>query len=190
MPEKLNKLTGEELGKLFPIEIVEYNENWVNLFEKEKEYLQAILKDLNINKIEHYGSTSVRNLCAKPIIDILIELPDTENIDKQIIDLTTANGYIFMQNMTDHIMVVKGYTEEGYKGQAYHIHFAGKGNQLWDGIIFRDYIRKYKNVAEEYGILKIGLSEIFRYDREAYTEAKSEFIKTITKKAKLEIGNI
>jgi GrpB-like predicted nucleotidyltransferase (UPF0157 family) len=184
MKRNLHSLSREELGKLFPIEIVSFRGEWKNLFLAEERIIRSILQKESINRIEHYGSTSVPGLNAKPIIDILVEIPDDSATGKRIINEFTSHGYNYMTNLTDHIMVVKGYTENGYCGQAYHIHCAPEGNKLWDGIFFRDYLIEHPDTAREYETLKAVLAEKFKYDRDAYTEAKTEFIMKITNLAK------
>ena len=55
------------------VKIEKYNPNWKNMFNEEKEILNKLFGDLAI-KIEHIGSTSIENLSAKPIIDILVSV--------------------------------------------------------------------------------------------------------------------
>lgn len=80
------------------------------------------------------------------------------------------------------MMFVKGYTEEGFKGQVFHIHVRYKGD--WDEIYFRDYLKSHPETAKKYGELKLKLVEKFRNDREKYTESKTNFIKKINKLAR------
>ena len=58
-------------------------------------------------------------------------------------------------------------------------------SSLWDRLYFRDYLREYPKVAKEYEELKITLAGQYPHDREKYTKAKTEFIVSVTKKAKL-----
>jgi GrpB-like predicted nucleotidyltransferase (UPF0157 family) len=51
--------------------IVEYDPNWVSLFEREAAHIRAVLDGGLIDRIEHFGSTAVPGLAAKPIIDLL-----------------------------------------------------------------------------------------------------------------------
>ena len=72
---------------------------------------------------------------------------------------------------------VKGYTDQGFKGQTYHIHIRYKGD--WDEIRFRDYLINHKEAAKEYESIKLKLAEKYKNDREAYTNSKTDFIKNI-----------
>ena len=72
MDEKLKKRI-EELVKE-EISIVPYDPNWLSMFEDEAAFLRRELpKDL-VKRIEHFGSTAIPGLSAKPIIDILVEV--------------------------------------------------------------------------------------------------------------------
>jgi GrpB-like predicted nucleotidyltransferase (UPF0157 family) len=73
--------------------IVPYNPDWPRMFEEEKEYLFACLPHKLIKRIEHFGSTSIPNLSAKPIIDILAEVTSLEETKKVIVPILTTQGY-------------------------------------------------------------------------------------------------
>ena len=175
----------DELGRLYPVIITDYDRNWPVLFDKEK----RILTNLFVSnlRIEHIGSTAVTGLSAKPTIDILIEKPDNIN-DDQIIRTMTGNEYIHMIEQTQHLMFVKGYSATGLEKESYHIHMGPLDQDwLWDRIYFRDYLRKNLNEAQTYEKMKRKLSIQYRNDRDAYTEAKTEYIRIITQKAKDEM---
>lgn len=183
----LDSLTKNELGKLFPVIIAEPNSDWKKLFEIEKKILQGILGQ-NAIRIEHFGSTAIPNLEAKPTIDILVEIPNNDGKKEVIIKKMKSENYHYIQRKDSpppYIMVVKGYTNEGIKGQSFHIHMAEKEHKgLWDRIYFRDYLIENQEIARKYEKLKRELAKKFKYDREAYTEGKSEFVRTITEEAK------
>ncbi len=193
MKKPLNQLSTEELGQLFPIEIVPYSDSWAKDFENEKNTLQEKLGEKTALRIEHFGSTAVNGLSAKPIIDILIEIPVlTESLKQEIISKMSELDYQFIwrtDNEIPYMNFVKGYTPEGFSGKTFHVHMADKNHNLWDRIYFRDYLRLYPEVAKQYENLKIELAEKYRFNREDYTEAKSDFIKSVTEKAVKELKN-
>lgn len=185
MAKNLNKLTKDELGRLFPVILAEYNPDWPELFVREKKRIIALLGEQVALKVEHIGSTSVVGLLTKPTIDILVEIPKGEQIKEEIISTMISHGYNYMHDQTDHIMVVKGYTPDGFKGQCYHIHMGPDDHTgLWDRIYFRDYLKTHPSVAREYALLKKDLADKYQFDREAYTDSKSEFVAEITRVAK------
>jgi GrpB-like predicted nucleotidyltransferase (UPF0157 family) len=183
----LNKLSTEELGKLFPIIITEYNPNWKNLFISEKKIIQKTLGTRIVFKIEHIGSTAVSGLHAKPTIDILLEIKDGTNTDFIIRNLISINySYISRpENPPPHMMFVKGYTDKGFSGQAFHIHVRYRGD--WDELVFRDYLINNPKTAQEYAKLKLKLATEYTNDREKYTDSKTEFITRITTIARNEL---
>jgi GrpB-like predicted nucleotidyltransferase (UPF0157 family) len=84
-------------------------------------------------------------------------------------------------------IVLKEYnTPSGFAEKVYHLHVKPSGD--WDELYFRDYLRKHPDVARQYETLKLGLKEQFEHDRDAYTSAKSEFVKEYTQKARKEFG--
>ncbi len=184
----LNDFTTEELGQLFPIEIVPYNEKWITLYLDEKNRIEKVLTNKVALQIEHFGSTAVQGLASKPIIDILVEIPTlTEPLKTFIINSMEKIGYQFIWRTDDNVPYmnfVKGYTLHGFEGNTYHVHVGDKNHSLWDRICFRDYLRENKLIADEYAKLKIELAKTHKFNRENYTQAKTEFITKITNIAK------
>jgi GrpB-like predicted nucleotidyltransferase (UPF0157 family) len=187
--QNMNDLTKQELGQLFPIVIFPPNDNWADLFVKEKKIIIDTLGWHIALKVEHFGSTAVQNLAAKPTIDILVEIPSTEDFKSFVVEKTKSLDYHFIWR-TDcgqpYMMFAKGYSPNGIKEQTYHIHMAPKGHPLWDRLYFRDYLKQHPEAAKKYEKLKYQLAEKYKYDREDYTNAKTEFITKVTELAKNE----
>ena len=179
--KSLNDMTIAELGQLFPIIITDYSGKWIDLYKSEAKLITDSFLQTEILKIDHIGSTAIPGLKAKPTIDILMQV--TEQIDIQKIkDTFKSLGYIINEhpeNPAPHLTFVKGYTKQGFKGQAYHVHIRYFGD--WDEIWFRGYLINNKDIAKEYETLKLELAEKYPNDREAYTDSKTEWIKKINK---------
>jgi len=185
MEKPLNEMTSEELWQLFPIIISEYRDYWTNYYREEEDTLKRILGE-SIISINHIGSTAVPNLPAKPTIDILIEIKDNTDIQAIITDME-LNNYIYSyqpQKPAPHMMFMKGYNSHGFEEKVFHIHIRYKGD--WDEIYFRDYLINHPESSGEYAKLKIRLSKLYKHDRDAYTLAKTDFIKEVTEKARKE----
>ena len=182
-----DNLTPEQIGKLFPIQIVPYNPNWKVLFEQEKALLMEVLgKDMAIN-VEHFGSTSIEGLAAKPTIDILVEVSNLNNEIKQIItEKLEKIGYGNMYNAEKEKEMTfgKGYDKSSVNLQTYHVHIGEKKDMPQDEIFFRDYLRQNPDTRDEYAKLKYKLAEKYQFNREDYTKAKTEFIVKITERLK------
>lgn len=173
----------ERLGRLFPLEIVEYDPTWPRLYEEEARFLRERFGPELIVRIEHYGSTAVPGLAAKPVIDILVEITSFEAAKREIQPVLEKLGYGYNWYQ-DHMAFFKGYFSEGH--QKYHLHMAPGDHRLMDGLLFRDYLRTHPEIARDYEELKYRLAEVHHFDREAYTEAKTAFVREITEKAKRE----
>lgn len=185
--KELKDMSLEELWQLFPIILRAHNPEYTAWYGAEKANLLHILHDYNVSRINHIGSTSVNGLIAKPIVDILLEFP--ENYDtKAIANLLQQNGWILIHqdDAQKTIDFNKGYTTSGFAEKVYHLHVKPSGD--WDELYFRDYLQDTPNVARQYEMLKQNLLKQFEHNRDAYTDAKSEFIIEQTKKARLKYG--
>ncbi len=96
-------------------------------------------------------------------------------------------GYIVNTPPKDIIMYIKGCTPNGFEGQCVHIHV--RYHDDWDELYFRDYLIAHPEVANEYGELKIKLKEHYEYDRDAYTDAKGDFVRKYSERAREEFPN-
>ena len=180
-------MTNEELWELFPIVLSVHNPIWVKNYLTEKPVLEKAVGIQNIVRMNHIGSTAIPSLIAKPTIDILLEIKDdTDN--KRLISNMQSVGYIYSEqpsNPAPHMMFMKGYTPQGFKGQVFHVHVRYSGD--WDELYFRDYLLAHPEIADEYGKLKLELKKEYEHDRDGYTHAKTDFIKPITKLARADI---
>ena len=81
----------------------------------------------------------------------------------------------------------KGYTEDGFADKVFHLHVRYTGDN--DELYFRDYLMGHPDAASEYEKLKLKLWKKFEHNRDAYTNAKSEFVYKCTEKARLLYGD-
>ncbi|GKX29649.1 hypothetical protein SH1V18_21290 [Vallitalea longa] len=186
MSKELSEMTLEELWKLFPIILKKHNQDYKNWYEIEKQHLLSFIDKKNIMRINHIGSTAVEGLIAKPTVDILLEVKKGSNI-KDIKDIICNNGWILMSSQEEPYMSLvfnKGYTKEGFAEKVYHLHVRYCDN--WKELYYRDYLIEHKDVAEEYGKLKLGLQKKYEHNRDGYTNAKSDFIMKYTEIARQE----
>ena len=163
MAKELSEMSLEELWELFPIFLVEHNDRWNLLYEEMKTTLQSILSDYPV-KINHIGSSAIPGIWAKNIVDILIEIPKEIDIES-VAKIIEKNGFIRMSSEERRISFNYGYTKNGFEDKVYHIH---------------------PNVAKDYESLKLRLWKQFEHNRDAYTNAKTAFIRKWTDVAKVE----
>lgn len=180
-----SSLDAERLAALLPVILVDHDPSWETAYVRERQFLVSVFGD-TISRISHIGSTAVPGLPAKPTIDILIEL--SYDVDLHAITEQLRNaGYAVNTPEKDLIMYLKGYTPQGFKGQAYHIHVRLAGD--WDELYFTDYLKAHASAAAAYAELKQRLQQRFPHDRDGYTEAKGDFIRYHTQQARSEMGN-
>lgn len=176
---KLDKLSLEELWDLFPITFTNYNEDFKNIYLEEENNLKSLLGNY-LKRISHIGSTAIKNIKTKPIVDILIEI-DFNNKDT-IKKILLNNNYILMSENAHKISFNKGYTINGYADKVFHIHIKKYGD--CDELYFRDYLNNYPQKAKEYEKLKLELYEKYKPNRDLYTDGKKEFVTQIVNLAK------
>lgn len=177
--KKLSDMTLEELWQLFPIFLTEHDPHWADRYIEEVGQLKSILPSDTI--YHHIGSTAVNGIMAKPIIDILIVIDSVDRL-KQSAEALRQHGYIIMSTTENRISLNKGYTENGFADKVFHLHIRLRGDT--DEIYFRDYLNAHPEIAREYERLKLRLWKKYEHDRDAYTDAKSEFVKKYTELAK------
>ena len=175
MGKPLSEMTLEELWELFPIFLTEHHDCWADWYKDEMRVLRGILPPGSL--LHHVGSTAIKGIWAKPIIDILIEAPDMAALDNSAGALKAA-GYICMSHGGNRVDFNKGYTPEGFAQRVFHLHLRLMGDH--DELYFRGCLRADRQAAEEYERLKLGLWKAYGNDRDGYTAAKGEFVRRHT----------
>ncbi|MEW6212139.1 MAG: GrpB family protein [Acidobacteriota bacterium] len=166
------------------ISIVPYDTQWPKLFESEADFLLSRLPEDLIRRIEHFGSTSITGLAAKPVIDILVEVSSLEETKKRIAPLLEAEGYDYFWR-TDVEPPYAWFIKRDCAGRrTHHLHLVEADSNLWSGLYFRDYLRQFGDEARKYEELKKSLAEKYPNDRVAYTKGKAEFIAAVTEEAR------
>ena len=181
MAKKLTELTKDELWRLFPIALTRHQACWEAWYREEKAALVTAFLGLPVTRISHIGSTAVRTIWAKPIVDILVEVsPGCDRV--KLKERLQASGYLCMSESESRISFNKGYTEHGFAEKVYHLHIRnlGDNNELY----FRDYLVENPEIARQYERLKLTLWKRYEHDRDGYTGAKADFVQRYTKKAK------
>lgn len=162
-----------------PVTVVPYDPKWPLLFQKEKNILQAILGN-NCHEIYHIGSTSVTDLSAKPIIDILISVHNLKDIEKIIPDMQ-AVGY---ESRGEFGIPLRAFFTKGIDPRAYNVHIFEKGNsEVERHLIFRDWLRSHEDDKNTYENLKKELAHTFAQNSFEYQKGKTRLINSIHKKA-------
>ena len=182
LEERVTSAVGEEIA------IVPYDARWPEVFERERRRLQSCLPSDVINRIEHFGSTAIPGLMAKPVVDMLVEVTSLEETKLRIVPILEAQGYDYYWRPTRGDDVPPFYAwfvkRNADGNRTHHIHMVEAHFEHWDRLFFRDYLIEHPDVARQYVDLKVKLSGAYPHDRAAYTQAKYDFVREITDKAK------
>lgn len=181
MGKELSQMTLEELWELFPVFLVEQNEKWNQYYGEIEGLLRKILSETSVKRISHIGSTAIDGIWAKDIVDILIEISEVSDIE-EIAGIIEQSGFTKMSTEKNRISFNSGYTKDGFAEKVFHIHFRYVGDN--DELYFRDYLNEHPQISKEYENLKLRLWKQYEHNRDAYTNAKTEFIKKYTSEAK------
>lgn len=169
-----------------PVTIVDYNPMWPIVYEEEKHQIQKKIGH-KIVKIEHMGSTSIHGLGGKPIIDIITGVLNYTDAD-ECVTLLQDLGYTDVTPEPEepdwYYCLGKKYQGKSDQIKNFHLHLAKYPSHFYNKhLIFRNYLRTHPKVSQQYFELKKGLASEYGSNREGYTEAKNQFIKSITTQA-------
>ncbi len=178
--KRLEDMTLQELWEIFPITLVPHDDRWAQWAADEIDCLNASVFDGLDVEIHHIGSTAVKGIWAKPIVDLLVEADfcHFEDIKHRLL----RAGWLCMNESVRRMSFNKGYTLAGYAERVFHLHLRERGDN--DEILFRDYLNAHGDVAKQYESLKLSLWKKYEHDRNGYTDAKSGFVRHYTDIAK------
>jgi GrpB-like predicted nucleotidyltransferase (UPF0157 family) len=184
LEQRIQRVLQEEIA------IAPYDPRWPELFSQEKRHLQSCLPKELIGRVEHFGSTAVPGLAAKPVVDMLVEVANLQAARERIAPVLESQGYDYFWRPTHgddgppfYAWFIK--RGPGTKARTHHIHMVEPHFEgHWDRLLFRDYLIEHPRVAEEYMSLKIDLALAYPNDRVAYTQGKTRFVIEVTERAK------
>lgn len=162
--------------------LVPYDEAWADEYAAVKKELTSILGD-NAVALHHIGSTAIKGILAKPILDIAVEATKIESLNITGMeaagyewrgDHAVKGDYLFVKRRNGDISVC-------------HIHCYPKGSEnLKATVLFRDYLNRHPDYARQYNDLKEKLADRYPDDRALYTKGKADFIRQIISLARNE----
>ena len=163
--------------KRHTVKLVPHDETWSIIFDETKKELLNLIGHLIID-IQHVGSTSIKKIKAKPIIDVAI-LVDNLDVIKQMIDILEKKDYEYRGDGGDdggHLFVKCSEPDI----RTHHIHIVQTNDIQWDNYLyFRDKLNSDRQLAVHYNNLKEQLENKYKDNREEYTKAKNDFINKI-----------
>jgi GrpB-like predicted nucleotidyltransferase (UPF0157 family)/ribosomal protein S18 acetylase RimI-like enzyme len=156
-----------------PIQLAPYDPSWPERFDQERTALHEAIGNWATGGIHHVGSTAVPGLDAKPIIDILVGV-DSLEASRACFGPLAKLGYLYAPYREDEM---HWFCKPHPSRRTHHLHLVPIDSRRFrDELTFRDRLRASPEAAEKYAALKRDLAERFADDREAYTDAKADFI--------------
>ena len=153
-------------------------DSWPQMFRDEAAHLRSCLPGELIRRIEHFGSTAIPGLAAKPIVDMLVEVTDLAATRERITPILESQGYDYFWRPTHgddgppwYAWFIK--RDPRTDARTHHIHMVEADfGEHWDRLLFRDYLIARPDLAREYEALKIALASESPEDRIAYTRGR------------------
>lgn len=165
-----------------------HNADWKIEFSVLRSALQNILRDYSVD-IQHVGSTAVKDLCAKPILDIDIIIDNKNDLNKMTSELEKV-GYqpIGEQGISGRFSLKQKsnrtpITNDTKKWQEHHLYVCLSDSlALKNHLLFRDALLNDNKLVAQYAQLKLDLMKEEGMTREIYCKRKTEFIISILSK--------
>ena len=185
LQERVQQAVQEDVG------ILPYDSRCAGLFRREAEHLRSCIPAALIRRIEHFGSTAVPGLAAKPIVDMLVQVTSLRAARTEIAPILKAQGYDYFWRPSIGDDIPPWYAffiKRDRRGiRTHHIHMVTGRRTFqghWERLLFRDYLIAHPETARAYERLKSDLAAAHPNDRVAYTEGKTIFIERITAQAR------
>jgi GrpB-like predicted nucleotidyltransferase (UPF0157 family) len=171
--------------KLGHVVIVPPNPSWPEHFSRERERLRPFLGHI-AEELQHYGSTAVTGLSAKPIIDMMAPVASLDQADELGHRLSTA-GY----QKIDAGFFKRRFFRRQTDGAAltFHLHLAvAPAWPIKNELLLRDWLIQHPEAARAYEALKMELATAYGDDMPRYTEGKTAFLRSAVNDARLSLG--
>ena len=166
-----------EAAILGRVDLVPYDRTWPKKFELERARLLSLFPNVFV-EIEHFGSTAIPGMLAKPIIDILCGVETLTGVDvlsSRLCEVGYSTSAEFNASLRDR----KWFMRWADGRRTHHLHVVAHRGEVWrERLAFRDRMRNDADAAALYERLKASLATRHRDDREAYTAAKAEFVRS------------
>lgn len=154
------------------VSLLPHDENWAHQFEVIKKELNEILGH-NICQVHHIGSTAIKNILSKPILDVALIVKDVQLLN--IVGMEMA-GYMYCGERAPGRYLFVRHRQQGSIA-IQHIHcYQKNGEELPPTVLFCKYLNQYPEYAKQYNDLKLELLSKHSNDRWLYSSGKSEFV--------------
>jgi len=166
------------------VRLVDYTPEWNDEFIRVK---NKLLENTTLegNRIQHIGSTAIKGMAAKPIIDILVGVDDLNRLDKALFKGFSRSGFLRLKVERPGEIVLAKFTDDTYKVKTHYIHLVEYQKKLWNNLIFfKNYLNSNESARKHYLEIKLEYLKISSTGVNDYTDFKEEFVNEILKKRK------
>ncbi|WP_033541013.1 GrpB family protein [Planococcus sp. CAU13] len=164
------------------VRVVEYTQEWNEEFIRVK---NELVENTNLaeNRIEHIGSTAIKGMSAKPILDIAVGVDDLGQVDKELLQAFQKAGFLRLKVERPGEIVLAKFTDDTYQEKTHFIHLVEYRKEVWDKLIFfRDYLNADEAARTQYLAIKVAYLESASTGINAYTDSKEAFVRDIDSK--------
>ena len=163
------------------VRLEEHRAAWEDVARDTVRMLKEVLGDAACD-VQHVGSTSIKTIRAKPIIDIAVAVDDYWAVLRKREELEEKGVVLRLDERPEQLLFVMG--DFSQEVRTHHIHVVLSGSDEWKNYLnFRDYLNACPDAAETYEKVKLALAERYALDRGLYTEGKSEVISKLLREA-------
>jgi GrpB-like predicted nucleotidyltransferase (UPF0157 family)/gamma-glutamylcyclotransferase (GGCT)/AIG2-like uncharacterized protein YtfP len=159
------------------VTVLPHDPNWKHAFEKEAQQIRSALGS-SITAIHHIGSTAVPRIYAKPVIDVLVEVIDINDVDQRRPEMESIGYEVMGEFGLPGRRYFRKDDEFGTRTHQIHVFTAGS-HQVTRHLAFRDFLITHPHAAKEYSDLKRKLAAEHPHDMDSYMDGKDPFIKAI-----------
>jgi GrpB-like predicted nucleotidyltransferase (UPF0157 family) len=165
-----------------PISLVDHDPSWHDRFLAQRDVLARLLRPWLAGAPEHIGSTAVSGLRAKPIVDILAPVRSFTEA-RQAVAVLEQDGWLFWPDDPNRFYRL-WFLRPTPEARSHHLQIMQHDHpELRKLLLFRDVLRNDESVRQEYSALKDRLAAEHHMDRDAYTDAKSDFVRSVLQAA-------
>ncbi len=160
------------------VTLVDYDPSWPELFRQQKARIEAALGRKAV-RVEHAGSTAVPGLCAKPVLDIVLEVPDSADEPGYVAALEAAGYHLKIREPDWH-------EHRLFKGTqpAVNLHvFSNRCSEVARMLQFRDWLRANEADRTLYARTKRALARQKWGSMQDYADAKTSVVNEILVRA-------
>lgn len=161
--------------------VTEYKDNWPEDYLKVQSYILSELK--TYESIEHFGSTSIRGMVAKPIIDVMIVVPQGKM--RQVISELAKLEYRHIGDLGITGREAYDYLPEHINLPIHHMYTCYPDHYQLHGLrAFREFLKENEKWRKKLSALKLDLDQRFNSDRQKYMDGKKALVEEIIERAK------